>query len=673
MRFLLLLTWGATASAAEMPVFQSCPPMRPLPGPSKTPLDPMSRGRFVDAAQGDDAGPGTEAAPWKTLGHAIPRLHAGDTLYLRGGTYYERLNLHIVGLPGKPVTIRSYPGELAVIDGGYREFAEQPATAWEPAPGGPAGEYRSTGIYSDLAEDTGVASPHVMNPEHPRLRFGPTPSPDPALGVARGIFGSGYFSCAVKVFGNFADSMVPLHGYFHWPDVPANDEYVKRRQPEYFGPGVWFDMKTHRIHATLKPTAYAHLGDQNYRGETDPRKLPLVIGGPRVAVHIERSKHVRLQDLVVRGSRSRTLNLESCADIDLDHVTLYGGAPALQIQSVDGLRVRHSALRGVCAPWSSRTSEKYYGISSYLFVADGTKPANRNIEFDHCELSDNHDGLIVGTIDGLKIHHSVVDNFNDDGLYLTIDMPAGRDLRVYQNLISRSLSTLAFSGTGADQAGKELFLYRNVFDLRAGMNRPDGWENARTCGDHGSPVWKPMRVYHNTFLLPETPWRNYYGGGLAKATRGTARSLVNNVFAHAKGVPGFVFDANGDVLADGNLHWSTEAMEKSPGDLLAKARVPLRKQPNWFEESKKTYPPGWTTNDRFADPRFVSTGPTLDVSLGKGSAAIDAGIAVPKDWPDPLRDADAGKPDVGAIPASVEPWTVGIDGRFTASGATTKK
>jgi hypothetical protein len=661
------------AAAAEGPPYRSCPPMRPLPEPSRTPLDQASRGRFVDAAKGNDQADGTEAAPWKTLRHALKQLQPGDTLYLRGGTYYERVSVRLAGEAGRPITIRSYPGELAVVDGGYREFAEHPETAWEPAPGGQEGEYRSTRPYPELAEDTGVVPLHENNPDHPRLHLGPAPREDEALGAYRGIYGSGYFSCAVKVLGNFADSMVPLHGYPNRADLPADDPQVTKHSAEDSGPGVWLDLKTGRVHVRLAHTRLEHLGERNYRGETDPHRLPLVIGGPRVVVHVEGAKHLRLRDLVLRGSRSRTLNIESSADVELDHVTVYGGAPALQIRSVDGLRVRHSALRGLCAPWSTRGGEKYWGISCYLFVADGAAPQNRDVEIASCEVTDNHDGLIIGTIDGLRFHHNYFDNFNDDGLYQTIDMPAGRDVRVYQNYLARSLSTLAFAADGKDQAGKVASFYRNVFDLRAGINGPNGFTAARICGDHGSPIWKPLRFYHNTVLLPQTPWRNYYAGGLATATTGTERTILNNIFYFARGTPGFVFDRGGEQLADGNLHWSAEVVEKAPGDFLTRARVPAPKRFNWFEESKKSYPPGWTAHDVFGDPRFVRADPAgpggADFGLRPGSPAIDAGVPIPDDWPDPVREHDAGKPDVGALPAGLAAWHVGIDGRFTASGA----
>lgn len=323
-------------------------------------------------------------------------------------------------------------------------------------------------------------------------------------------------------------------------------------------------------------------------------------------------------------------------------------------------------------PWSTRSSEKYHGISCYLFVADGTQPQNSDMEIAWCEATDNHDGLILGSVHDLRFHHNYVDNFNDDGLYLTTEMPGGRNVQIFQNYLSRCLSTLAFSGDGKDQQGKEAFLFRNVLDLRGPINGPTGFVQGRTCGDHGSPIWKPLLCYHNTVLLPDTVWRNYYAGGLARAVKDTRRWHLNSIFYHVKGTPGFHFEVASDQVADGNLHWSSEIGPGFKGDFLAKVRVPARKQPDWFEISKKSYPPGWTAHDLFADPLFVRLSPTwgelLDLRLQPRSPAIDAGVDVPRQWPDPLREKDRGRPDIGAFPLGVEPWRIGIDGRFSAFG-----
>ena len=78
---------------------------------------------FVDPKAGDDGNQGTKGSPWKTITRGVSTLKPGDTLYLRGGTYYENLNLTLSGTAEAPITIRAFPGEVPTIDGGYREFA----------------------------------------------------------------------------------------------------------------------------------------------------------------------------------------------------------------------------------------------------------------------------------------------------------------------------------------------------------------------------------------------------------------------------------------------------------------------------------------------------------------------------------------------------------------------
>src|SRR5438067_1374593 len=60
-----------------------------------------------------------------------------------------------------PITIAAHPGELAVLDGGLPEFLDSPATAWEPFPGGAAGEFVSARAYPH-ADDR--KAPHQFLP-----------------------------------------------------------------------------------------------------------------------------------------------------------------------------------------------------------------------------------------------------------------------------------------------------------------------------------------------------------------------------------------------------------------------------------------------------------------------------------------------------------------------------
>lgn len=74
--------------------------------------------RYV-SPDGRDDGPGTKKAPWRTLAHALPRIYAGQVLYVRGGDYREDLRdllLHR-GQPDGRILVQAYPGERPVLHG----------------------------------------------------------------------------------------------------------------------------------------------------------------------------------------------------------------------------------------------------------------------------------------------------------------------------------------------------------------------------------------------------------------------------------------------------------------------------------------------------------------------------------------------------------------------------
>lgn len=71
---------------------------------------------------GDDNGNGTEDKPFKTITFAIQNAQAGDIIYLRGGSYYERVVVGRSGTEDAPITIKGFPGEEAKIDGSKFEF-----------------------------------------------------------------------------------------------------------------------------------------------------------------------------------------------------------------------------------------------------------------------------------------------------------------------------------------------------------------------------------------------------------------------------------------------------------------------------------------------------------------------------------------------------------------------
>jgi hypothetical protein len=72
---------------------------------------------FYVATTGNDSNAGTISSPWKTIQHAASSVHAGDTVYVRAGTYNESVTIAVSGTASEPVTFQSYPGETAIVDG----------------------------------------------------------------------------------------------------------------------------------------------------------------------------------------------------------------------------------------------------------------------------------------------------------------------------------------------------------------------------------------------------------------------------------------------------------------------------------------------------------------------------------------------------------------------------
>jgi len=72
---------------------------------------------YYVAKTGSDSNPGTEALPWKTVQKAANTLTAGDTVYIKAGTYSERVVPKNSGNAGNYITYTAYPGDTVTIDG----------------------------------------------------------------------------------------------------------------------------------------------------------------------------------------------------------------------------------------------------------------------------------------------------------------------------------------------------------------------------------------------------------------------------------------------------------------------------------------------------------------------------------------------------------------------------
>jgi hypothetical protein len=575
--FVLLHTKVTTI--AEETQFKSHPPLRPLPQASNRPLE-KGPSYYVDATRGNDTDAGTKQEPWKSIAHGFENIKAGDTLVLRGGTYYERLYCSTAGTAEKPITIRSHPGELAVVDGSLREFFEKPVSAWEAFTNGSAGEYRSTKSYRNIR----------------------------------------------NLHGRFGDSMVGLQIYYYIEDL---------RGERYVGPGIWLNRETGRIHIRLQhykadavvrgrselaqkilPSPFHKL--QSYAGETDARKLPLIIAPfHAVPLTIDKAQHTRLQDLVIRGGAYDVVDIRHGEHLEFDNVTVYAGSYGIRARNTGPFKLHNSAVHGSVPPWSTRgesslrerpwasKGKNLTRLNTHALIIPATSdeysiyyfPYNHDWEISYCEFTDAHDGVYLGDIVNLKFHHNYVHNFQDDGIYLSsfrkLYNPQANSREIYQNFIGACLITFAFGGDA--KATSEVHVFRNLIS------------GAYTVSDHGSPPWEGMRWYHNTVF-----------------------SDPKNLFNTRHLRPGQVWDVRNNLI-------------------IAGAAKPGKPQEG----------AAWVGN-----VGGVALEKSGTIQLTKDSPAVDAGEPIPEGWPDPLRNSEKGKPDAGAVPLGAGPLKVGRNGRM---------
>jgi hypothetical protein len=87
---------------------------------------------YYVSLRGDDNADGRSwAAAWRTIGHGVSRLKAGDTLVIAEGEYFEPyLKIPCEGEPGRHVTVTAAPRQRVVLTGAVRlgPFRKTPGT-----------------------------------------------------------------------------------------------------------------------------------------------------------------------------------------------------------------------------------------------------------------------------------------------------------------------------------------------------------------------------------------------------------------------------------------------------------------------------------------------------------------------------------------------------------------
>jgi parallel beta-helix repeat protein len=99
---------------------------------------------YYVSTSGSDSNPGSSSQPWRTIQKAANTAAAGDTVTVRAGTYYERVQINVSGTSSQRITFQGERGSngewLTIIDG------SNPVSGWVAAPEVGSGVYRTTSI-----------------------------------------------------------------------------------------------------------------------------------------------------------------------------------------------------------------------------------------------------------------------------------------------------------------------------------------------------------------------------------------------------------------------------------------------------------------------------------------------------------------------------------------------
>lgn len=633
----------------------------------------LSKGRFVVVSpNGNDAQAGTLDAPVRTVDRGIAMLQPGDTLLLRDGTYYGPVNVRrLRGTPEAPITIRSYPGERAVLAGALEPFASNPDAAWEPMGNG---EYRST---------------HEVGSERDL--------------VNRAAFLDGPYTRLLTY--SRREDLLATNQRWDWlqPGDPRSGPTIlrserQRRNPvttdrrpwTYFGPGVWYDPATRRVHVRLAPTNHSVDGLAEYAGEQDPRRVPIALSPKSMhALRLGSCAYVRVAELSIRYGGDRSVVIDHCDHVELDRVEIHASTYGLVIANSDGARVTDSVIDGGIPPWSFRSDFK----DDYAFDDAGTPAKNnlvrktqrtllmingrsRDVEIAFSELRNGHDVYLGG--ESLDFHHNRITNVHDEAM-IVARAPGPSVVRIHHNAIDRTLSALSFIPANP---GSRVFVYRNIIDLRsptAGYrprigNALSPWrfghlfKNNKRAGD--------LFFYQNTVLLAEPTGNASFKHFLAldRGEGSPRRWILNNLFvdhagaAHARRPLAFVphpeylarITERGEPVfrSDGNL-WQRRGQPMAVFRCLTRVVGARCERPAFTTLRDLQRDPVYARHHWEAHSLEGGAGlafvrldgrPTSrdDLRLSSGSAARRAGIRLPPELSDPDRPK-RGRPDIGAL------------------------
>ncbi len=76
----------------------------------------ISQNNYYVAVNGSDSNDGSISSPWLTIQYGVNQLMPQDTLFIKAGTYEEKIDIDVSGDETGYITIRNYPNDEVILD-----------------------------------------------------------------------------------------------------------------------------------------------------------------------------------------------------------------------------------------------------------------------------------------------------------------------------------------------------------------------------------------------------------------------------------------------------------------------------------------------------------------------------------------------------------------------------
>ncbi len=535
---------------------------------------------YYVSPDGSDTNNGALDSPWQTLGYALGRLSPGDVLYLRGGRYYEHeIMTSLKGTASAPITIRSYPGEQAVIDGGVSYFKDAPNSEWELVDG----------------------SIHLYR--------------------SKRTFSAGF----VRAW--LVDDDVQLVEY----EVEANMEStnygpLNGMQPFYMGPGVQLRGDGHiYIRLQYNPNDLTDPSGQPIDPtpiDTDPNHNRIAVFTSEHILLLDGAEYLHFQDLDFSYAK-RIMDVRNGSHhIELSGCRLNYGSYGLVIR--DGIH-----------DWEIHDCEFNNGLPDYVYWTDvkngAQEVAEAYPEFQSAAMSGSMSGFSIqhntfrNTFDALHVEDGTIDARITENIFMhtrddALELSKGiSQVEVAHNMLWRVASGI--SNLGSIAAAGHVYVHHNVIDNsayqrggRPGNYREEDW-----------PVWTVLdpfashsnaneaswwKLYNNTIITRRSGYQ-WHAAGPTTITGNSEKYVYNNIF--------YVIDDRivyRDDLASAGSHYDGNVIyRKAPGSFPLFLNFGDGRDYDSLADFRGNSGVDWEANGLEIDPGFnisVIDDPTFD-------------------------------------------------------------